>query len=404
MAVGCKKVVASGARTIALMMEERCFGYLNAKLSDPTVYLGTWKRMELNSESVINEIGTFQSAALNPERALRRRMQGTSAVGGDLTAELSGNGYMWAIAQAIGKVKGSGVSSDPYTILPVDASGVSSDETAGYQQDSTFYNDTEINYDATASDVASDSAGFECGYYTIDEYAMEPGFTLLVSRDGGTIKNESGQTPTNHLWFKYLGVKINTWAITATATEIATHTFSVLGRSESIVDIAIPSYIERPAVNDPFSGFNGAVSIDDSSECVLTFDMTLNNNLGTDQFCMGDRYRNSLPEGQRLIEGTITIELTSLEFYNKFRNGTAAQLEIEFDLLGDGTETMKVILPKIEFNGTTPTAGGPEVINQELPYTALWSDAAASLLVQSSYAPNGFDLAIEIITAGSPVV
>lgn len=400
MAQGCKKVVASGARTIVLMMEERCFGIPNAKVSEPTAYLGTWKRYELTSESVINEIGTFQSAALNPERALRRRMQGTSAVGGDINFEVSGNGYAWMYVQAIGKLKGAGTTGDPYTIIPVDASGVASDETAGYQQDSPLYNTTEINYEPSASD-ASDSAGFECGYYEVDEYALEPGMTFLISRDGGTIKNESGVAPTDHLFFQYTGMKVNTLAITSTATELATGTFSLLGREETIRDIPIPSYTERPAVNDPFSGFNGAVEIDGSTECVLTFDMTINNNLNTDQFCMGDRYRNSLPEGQRLVEGTITIELSDLQFYAKFRAGTSAALTIDFDLLGDGTETMKIILPKIEFNGTTPTAGGPEVINQELPYTALWDNGASSLLVQSGYASNGFDIAMEIVTAGT---
>lgn len=409
MATLCKKIVASGARTTVLMREERCFNYLNAKVSDPTVGLGTWKRLEITSESVINEIATLQSAALNPFRGVKRRTQATGAVGGDVNAELANNGYAWIIVQAIGKIVGAGTAGNPYTIVPVDEDGVASDATAGFQQNSDLYTDQEIHYDTTASDVASDSAGFESGYYTVDAYGMEPGFDLMISRDGGTIKNASGVAPTNHLWFQYTGAKVNVWSITATPTEIVTHTFSLLASEEDYdVDMAVPSYSERPAVNDPFTGFNGAMTIDGTSQCVLSFDMNLNNNLGTDQYCMGEQFRNSLPEGQKVIEGTIAIEFTDLVFYKKFVDGTAVNMVIDFDLLGDNAETMKIILPKVEFNGTTPTAGGPEAINQELPYIALWEESLSNLdalmvLSAAVVVPNGTDIAIEIVTAGTLV-
>jgi len=399
MSCSCKKVVATGARTTVIMQEERCFGILNSEVADLTAYKGQPKKIEITSESIINEISTFNSAALNPERARRRRQQGTSAIGGDINAELTNNGQAWMIVQAIGQLKGVGTSGDPYTILPVDSGGVASDKTAGYLQNSDLYVSEEITYNASCSDCL----GYEDGFYEVDPYAMEPGFTLFVSRDGGTIGGLDGNQPTNEVWFKYLGAKVNTWSVTASPTEIATTTFSVLGREEAVVDIAEPTSISRPAINDPFSGFNGNITIDGQEECVLSFDMTVNNNLSADQFCMGDKNRNSLPEGQREVEGTITMELSDLLFYNKYIEGTSAQLIVDFDLLGDNTETMKIILPKIEFNGTTPTAGGPEVIPMELPYAAFWDDSAGSLLTTPSYAPNGFDVAVEIITAGTLV-
>ena len=400
--IGCKKVVASGARTTLLMREERCFGILNAQVDDNTVNLGTWKRLELNSESIVNEIGTIQSGALTPFRGVQRRVQATSAIGGDVAVELANNGYGWIITQALGKIIGAGTSDDPYTILPVDEDGVASDATAGYQQNSDLYTTDEVQY------VASDSAGYECGYYEIDQYNLEPGMTLMVSRDGGTIKGLNDEDATYHWWFQYTGCRVNSWAVTASPTEIVGSTFNMLGSDENVVDMNITSsdYTERPAVNDPFTGFNGTVTIDDEEECVLSVDFTLNNNLGTDQFCMGERKRNSLPEGSKVIEGTITVEFSTLKFYNKYLNGTSATLNIYFDLLGDGAETMKIIFPKIEYNGTTPTAGGPEALNQELPFIALWdTNPPDSILVKgaSTVASNGFDIAVEIVTAGTLV-
>lgn len=406
MATGCKKVVATGARTMVLVMEERCFGVQNAKISDLTTYLGTWKRLELTSESIVNEISTLQSNALNPFRGVLRRTQGTQAVGGDLNVELSGNGYAYLITQAIGKIIGTGVSSDPYTILPVDDQGVASDATAGYKQDPTLYNPTEIHYDVSASDVASDSAGFESGYYEVDAYNLEPGMTFMVSRDGGTIKNELDADPVNHLWFEFTGMKVNTWSISATPTEIVTSTFGLMGRGVEIRDYAIPTYIERPEVNDPFTGFNGAVTIDGVAQCVKKFELNLNNNLNADQFCMGEKFRNSLPEQQKIIEGSLDIEFTNLVYYTKFVNQTSSVLVVTFDLLDDGTETMKIILPKIEYNGTMPTAAGQDAIIQSLPFIAMWDlTPANTLLVKgaATVAPNGFDIAIEIVTAGALV-
>jgi hypothetical protein len=401
----CKKVVASGSRTTLLMREERCYGIANAKISNEA-NLGTWKRLELTSENIVNDIATLQSNALNPQRSVRRRVQGTSSVGGDVNVELANNGYGWLITQAIGKIIGSGTSADPYTILPVGSDGVASDETAAYQQNSDLFNPDLIHYDPTGSDDPQDSAGFESGYYEVDPYAMEPGFSMMVSRDGGTILDENGDAPTNELWFKYLGCKVNTMSITANPTDIITSTFSIMGRSEETVDVAAPSYIERPAANDPFTGFNGAVYIDNATMCLLSFDVTINNNLGGENFCLGDRFRNSLPEAQRVIEGTARIEFTSLVYYNKFKTGTAVSIKIVFDLLGDGTEVLRVILPRVEFNGTTPTAGGQEAMSQELPFTALWDRNPPNAILTkgaATVAPDGFDIAFEIVTAGQLV-
>jgi len=397
---GCKKTFATGARTTFLWMEERCFGNVNEDAGGTV--LGTYKRIELNSESIVNEIGTFNSESLNPERALRRRMQGASSIGGDVNVELTNNGYAWLIVQAIGKLIGSGITADPYTILPVDVNGVDWDGTAGYQQDSANYEPYEVIYD----DGCSDCTGYRTGYYEVDGYNMEPGFTSLISRDGGTIKDINGNDFVNHGWFRYTGCRVNTWSIAATPTGIITSTFAIMGREEEIVDMAVPQYAERPEVNDPFSGFNGGVTIDGETQCILNFDMSLTNNLNGDKFCMGDRYRNSLPEGRREITGNISMELTDLIFYNKFLHGTSAIFTIEFDLLGDGTETMKIILPRIEFNGTTPTAGGNEALTQPLPYVGMWEESPAdSLLVKgaSTVTPNGFDIAIEIVTTGALV-
>lgn len=407
-AQSCKKVVGSGSRTTVIMQEERCFGYYNAEVADQEALLGQPKLIEITSESVINDIGTLESNALTPQRARFRRQQGSRNIGGDLNMEFSNNGPAWLIVQAIGKIVGQGLSNDPYTILPVDNDGVASDGTAGYLQNSSLYTSEEIHYDS----AYSSEIGYERGYYTVNPNAMEPGFSLLISRDGGTVGGITGSAPVDMNWFKYTGMKVNTLALTGNSSDLSTITFSLLGRKEEIVDVPAPSYISRPDVNDPFAGFNAEVEIDDASECVLSYSLNVNNNLDGDKFCMGDKFRNSLPEGRREIDGEISMELSDLRFYNKFVTGTSAKIVIYYDLLGDGTETIKIILPKVEFNGTTPTSGGPETLTQTLPFVALFEKESGSpggaydLLLTGgalTLAPYGFDIAFEIVTAGTLV-
>ena len=153
----------------------------------------------------------------------------------------------------------------------------------------------------------------------------------MVGRDAGLIKDSAGADPAANLYFLYTGMKVNTWALTISPTEITTSTFGLLGRQEDIVDRETPTTIKGG--NDPFSGFSGSGQIDGSEICILSFDMTLNNNLGTEQFCLGEKFRNSLPEGQRQIEGTFTTEFQDLVLYTKFLQGTPVKIEIILDLL-----------------------------------------------------------------------
>lgn len=400
----CKKTVATGARAFVAFRHERCFG-IEDFMPARTAADGYIKIHGVTSESVINEITTLESAALNPERARRSRMQGTSGVGGDVNVELNNNSFLNLLAQAIGKYVAGvvGDSATPWTILPVASDGVASDGTLVANRLGTDsvpganYDSAEINY--------TSGRGYGTGYYTVDPYGMEPGMTFIIGRDAGVIKDSAGNDPTNNLYFQYLGMKVNTWSLTATPGDIVTSTFSLLGREEVAgLDIAEP--ITDSGTNDPFTGMQGTATIDDVSVCLQAFSINLNNNLNTDQFCLGDDKRNSIPEGRREIDGSFTYEFTDLATYQKYLNGTSARIEVTFDLNSDGAETLKIILPKVEYNGATPVNAGPDAINVEVPYTALWDDdagtGATNLLTRSGLAPAGFDIAIEIVSASEP--
>ena len=145
-----------------------------------------------------------------------------------------------------------------------------------------------------------------------------------------------------------------------------------------------PTGVTYASDQDPFSGFEGALTMDDVSQDVMGWTSTLNNNLFGDKYHLGERVRGMLPEQQRAIEGTLTVEFDDLDLYRKFINGTAADLSIAFTsstkvsdtYMGDSKTDFSLTMrqPNIEFNGATPVIGGMEIITVDMPYVALWDD------------------------------
>ena len=140
--------------------------------------------------------------------------------------------------------------------------------------------------------------------------------------------------------------------------------------------------VTAPVV-DPLSSFQAGVYIDGTFQEVLGGSVTLNNNHNTDKYQLGSRFRAGLPEQRRTVEGSLNIEFDDMILYRKFVNGTPAFLEFrcvdDSETIGtNGTTTADdvyrqkhVLLPNIEFTGSTPNVEGEEMITYDMPFTAL---------------------------------
>ena len=150
---------------------------------------------------------------------------------------------------------------------------------------------------------------------------------------------------------------------------------------ETIKAVTTASY---PDV-DPFSGFEGALTLDGESEDIMGWTCTLNNNLYGEKYHLGERTRGKLPEQKRNVEGTINVEFDNLDLYRKFINGTAANLVMTFTsatyinttALGNSATQYSLTIrqPDIEFNGATPTSADEGIVLTDFPYVAMWDDA-----------------------------
>jgi len=135
---------------------------------------------------------------------------------------------------------------------------------------------------------------------------------------------------------------------------------------------------------DPFSGFEGALTIDGSVEDIMGWTCTLNNNLYGEKYHLGKKTRGKLPEQKRNIEGTVNTEFDNLDLYRKFINGTPGNLVMVFTspsyisttALGNSATQYSITVrqPNIEFNGATPTNADEGIITTDFPYVAMWDD------------------------------
>lgn len=156
------------------------------------------------------------------------------------------------------------------------------------------------------------------------------------------------------------------------------------GSATSYVPIAPQSSAAQnaltPTSQEPLTSFQAAMYVDGVFNEILNASFSVNNNLFTGKFQLGDRYRAQLPEQLREVTGSITVEFDDLVMYRKFVNSTDTELEIR--CVDDGTDGQigatgvyrqkHIIFPKVKFTGNTPVIGGPDVITMDMAFQSFY--------------------------------
>jgi hypothetical protein len=178
--------------------------------------------------------------------------------------------------------------------------------------------------------------------------------------------------------FNYLGCSITGFEFMAEVNQFLMARFNVYGMHEETSSaLAAASY---PAGYRPFVFTEGVLKVAGSDFCVRSATVAGDNALetGRHRICGTNnaRPRVALESGMREYGGTVSADFQSLTAYQRFVNGTEAALSMEFDA---GTSAKLVIAGNVRFDGETPNVGGPELLEQTLPFkfVSSTSDAAA---------------------------
>ncbi len=218
------------------------------------------------------------------------------------------------------------------------------------------------------------------GHVLNDEWRIQTGDIIGFNFAGGTVQMESENDITYTGYNAYSGIFSGVPA--AGAGEIS---YDHLATLPVAPQVTWGTAVAEPPDLNPLTSFKAAVYINGVANEVLTASWTLNNNLFADKFQLGDRFRAGLPEQQRTVEGSITVEFDDMILYNNYVDGAKGYLEIrciEDDnrIDSQGAQTAPTghwvysqehcIFPKIYYSGTTPQIGGPEQITHDMPFQA----------------------------------
>jgi len=272
--------------------------------------------IEFNSESIMKEINRIMSAGIRNSASASRYKNGAVSVGGDIEAELPYSGLELLLLVTFGKVTTSNVDGNVY------------------------------------------------------QHIFEPVNNIS---DSLSIEVNRGGIP-----FRYAGCKVNEFSISSELDAIPIATFGILGQEEYIDTDISPAAASEPTYPDnELSVFvEGVFKIDTVEAEVMSFEVTNANNLKDDKRRLGKASRIKIPRNDlREVTGTMHVEFDDLTHYQKFVNGTEASLELKFTgSLIEATYNREILieLPRVIYNGETPQVGGREIIENDIPFTAIY--------------------------------
>jgi hypothetical protein len=295
-------------------------------------YIAPDRFFEFVSESLVLDRDRIESMGIGAGRRVQRRWAaGVQRVTGDVEMEMAAQGFGIWLTHMFGSVVTAG--SNPYT------------------------------HTATPGDLAGKSLTVQVGRPDI----------------GGTVRV-----------FSYLGCKVASWELAAAVNEYAKLTVSLYGSHEDTSQtLAVASY---PATLSPFTFVHGSVSVAGSAFDVKDFTLSADNGLATDRHFIRtttpERPKEPLEANYRQYTGSLTADFTDLTAYNRYVNGTEAALVLTFNA---GASAILAVTLNVRYDGETPTIGGPELLEQSLPFKAIstTSDAAAvtAVLTNADAAP-----------------
>lgn len=189
------------------------------------------------------------------------------------------------------------------------------------------------------------------GPFTLDNGVAMPSFSIL--------KQFQDVTDANHL---FKGCVVNGWSLNVPKKGIVTGSFSMMGMTfangtQLAVLGASPTF---PAVTatDPVSGSSvTSLLLDDVpfTSCVDNITFQFSNNIRP-QECLGSQAPVGFVLGRMQLTFTAEIYFKDEVLFNKYKTGTAFELDLVLTL--DGNDTFGIEIPRCKFEDMEVVAGG----------------------------------------------
>lgn len=172
--------------------------------------------------------------------------------------------------------------------------------------------------------------------------------------------------------FTYNGVVVTGLTLGCQLDQIGTLSLSLSGVDETTgTALAAPSY---PTGLELLTFTGASLEIAGSAKDAASFSFQLDNGLKVDRGNLGSDTRSKpLGTARRAITGTIDATFLGLTAYNRFVNGTEAQIvaTLEGSTISNAFTHQLKVTANVVFNGDAPTVSGPDELRQNLPFEVI---------------------------------
>lgn len=213
--------------------------------------------------------------------------------------------------------------------------------------------------------------------HTFTPGALPPGLTVQVGR--------TANTGTTHA-FTYTGCRVGSWELSASVDDLLNLSMDVLGREE-LTNVALATAV-YPEGGGTFNFTKGSLTIDGIAAEVKELTVSGENSLDDERYFLGSRYRaQALENGLREYTGELSSEFKDLATYTKFKDGVEAALVVRFEgpVIVPGFPSYLEIEMNVRYDGTTPSVSGPELIQQNIPFTCIDDGTGAGSAITIRY-------------------
>ncbi len=346
------------------------------------------------TESIQNTRNTFNSEEISPSRQTTSIRSGNVAAAGDISMELSPNALGTFFKQLLM------VSPTTTTVVPTVLTNSLAVTRGTYYETAagSFYLCTRsgnaASDAATVGPVTTDfgeelngTAYFQ--YFsdgTVDP--IKHVFQAAVAKPtGGFAMEREAFLDTGSKFFRYIGGRINTMALTVPQEGIVTCNFGFIFLDlDSTATSTIFTGTTAP-VDEPFAGsgcvirmigYGGSLADDFSIE-TLTLNVT--NNFDTSVYSIGQKRRRDLPEGRRVVTGSMTAYFEDMTKFTYFQNESIVTMFISFNHVG---QFLSITMPETRLTGgaPAPVIGGNGVLKHSFDFTAFKTNGAGDIKIE----------------------
>lgn len=182
--------------------------------------------------------------------------------------------------------------------------------------------------------------------------------------------------------FTYHGCRVASWKLECSVGEIATCTFSMVGEDEdNSTALAVPTLATGIRA---MTFTNGVLTVGGSGLDVASITLEGANSLDANRYFLGSKLRkNALESDLRNFTGGLDPEFAGLTNYNRFKNGTEAELVLTFTggIIEDALSFQTVVTAHVRFDGETPAVGSRGIVRQPMPWKVV-DDGTTSIKVE----------------------